>query len=132
MHTLAGRGPLRPGGAYVVYGATEEPQSFDLWRVLAKGLNVHGAPFDVRCFPMNRTACVLDLAVRLIDTGTISTTGIVTTSVDSTDTEKVIAAFADYGQEGAMKTSIRWAQEQPEVCALERATPVFGLADMTA
>lgn len=125
---------LRPGGAYVVYGATEEPQSFDLWRVLAKGLNVHGAPFDVRCFPMNRAACVLDLAVRLIDMRAISTTGIVTKSVDAIDTEEVISAFADYGKAGAMKTSIRWAQEQPDICALGNgASPLDAhLADMNA
>jgi threonine dehydrogenase-like Zn-dependent dehydrogenase len=47
---------LKPRGQYVLYGASQEMQKFDTWLMLAKGINVSSAPFDVTSFPMHKTA----------------------------------------------------------------------------
>jgi threonine dehydrogenase-like Zn-dependent dehydrogenase len=42
---------LRAGGTYTIYGATSLPQQINTWPVLAKGLTVRAAAFDVGLFP---------------------------------------------------------------------------------
>lgn len=99
---------LRPGGAYSVYGATAELQGIDLWRILAKGLHVRAAGFDVRAFPMERSSHVLSQAVRLLDSGIVDGKPLVTNEVMWEDLVGITDAFARYGRNGALKSSINW------------------------
>jgi len=99
-------GLLRPGGDYVVYGATAVPQQINTWMILAKGLKLHATPFDVRLFPMTRSASVSEVALRLIETGLVDARPLLTTRVSLHDEAGVRKAFTDYGQGASMKTSM--------------------------
>lgn len=99
-------GLLRPGGDYVVYGATAVPQQINTWMILAKGLKLRATPFDVRLFPMTRSASVTEVALRLIETGLVDARPLLTTRVSLHDEAGVRKAFTDYGQGASMKTSM--------------------------
>jgi threonine dehydrogenase-like Zn-dependent dehydrogenase len=99
-------GLLRPGGQYVVYGATNVPQRINTWMILAKGLRVRATPFDVRVFSMRRSGRVLNIALRLIESGLVDVSPLVTTHVALGDEASVVDAFVNYGAGGAMKTSM--------------------------
>lgn len=99
-------GLLRPGGTYVVYGASAMPQRLSTWMVLAKGLKLSAAPFDVTEFPMARSARVLETALRLMTSGLVDGTPVISATVDLLDEEAVVGAFRAYGRDGAMKTSM--------------------------
>lgn len=57
---------LRPRGKYVLYGASQEMQSFDTWLMLSKGITISSAPFCVTSFPMHHTANVIASAMRML------------------------------------------------------------------
>lgn len=99
-------GLLRPGGTYVVYGATEVRQEINTWLILAKGLNIRATPFDVRLFSMARSAHVAAVALRLIESGLVQVAPIVTQRTPFQDEQGVRAAFETYGHGSSMKTSI--------------------------
>ncbi|MFE0176163.1 zinc-binding dehydrogenase [Streptomyces sp. NPDC059002] len=99
-------GLLRPGGAYVVYGATAVPQLINTWMILAKGLSLRAAPFDVRQFPMARSAEVAGVALRLIESGLVDARPLMTSYVSLDDEDGVRRAFTEYGQGASMKTSL--------------------------
>ncbi|MFI6151506.1 zinc-binding dehydrogenase [Kitasatospora sp. NPDC051170] len=106
-------GLLRPGGTYVIYGATAVPQLINTWMILAKGLKLRSTPFDVRLFPMARTASVTNVALRLIETGLVDARPLITTRVALDDEAGVRRAFTEYGAGASMKTSML----APEVLA---------------
>ncbi|GAA1952001.1 zinc-dependent alcohol dehydrogenase [Kitasatospora viridis] len=62
---------IRPQGTYVLYGASQEMQKFDTWLMLAKGINITAAPFDVRFFPMHRSANVIASAMHVLRAGIV-------------------------------------------------------------
>ncbi|MEU7280056.1 alcohol dehydrogenase catalytic domain-containing protein [Streptomyces sp. NPDC045431] len=115
---------LWPGRNYVVYGATSLPQSLKTWLILAKGLKVQAAPFDVRMFPMRRTAHVLRTAVGLLRQGVVDVAPLLTATVDADDDTAVRNVFRHYGVGGSLKTSISFTaawdgsrQEGPRAAA---------------
>jgi threonine dehydrogenase-like Zn-dependent dehydrogenase len=99
-------GLLRPGGTYVVYGATAVPQRISTWMILAKGLRLRSTPFDVRLFPMSRSANVTNVALRLVETGLVDVHPLVTSRVALDDESGVLGAFTRYGEGASMKTSM--------------------------
>jgi L-gulonate 5-dehydrogenase len=99
-------GLLKPGGEYVVYGATALPQQVSTWHVLAKGLHLRATPFDVRAFPMKRSAHCARTALKLIQDGLVSVDPLVTRTLHFDDDSGVRDAFANYGEHGDMKTSV--------------------------
>lgn len=103
-------GLLRPGGQYVVYGATALPQQISTWMILAKGLRIKATPFDVRLFPMRRSARVLSIAARLVDSGLVDVRPLFTTRIPLLDEVAVMEAFASYGAGASMKTSMLAAE----------------------
>jgi len=99
---------LRAGGRYIVFGATDKPQSLDHWLMLAKGLQVQAAPFDVRAFPMSRTAHVMRVAAEMISSGLLDAGRLVTGGIGFDDESAVRRVFTGYGQDGSLRTSIRF------------------------
>ena len=99
-------GLLRPGGQYVIYGASAIPQSLNTWLILAKGLHLRATPFDVRLFSMRRSAHVAQIALTLIRSGVVEVDAIVTDHIDFGDQEAVSAAFSNYGSGSSMKFSL--------------------------
>ncbi|WP_378742247.1 zinc-binding dehydrogenase [Nocardia brasiliensis] len=99
-------GLLRPGGTYVLYGATAVPQMINTWLVLAKGLRLQATPFDVRLFSMSRSAHVARTALALVNDGLVEVDSLITRTVLSTDATDVASAFAHYGTDGGLKTSV--------------------------
>ncbi|MFI6045780.1 zinc-binding dehydrogenase [Nocardia sp. NPDC051321] len=99
-------GLLRPGGTYVLYGATAVPQPISTWLLLAKGLRMQATPFDVRLFPMSRSAHVARIALALVNDGVVDVDSLITRTVLSTDVADVDDAFANYGAAGGLKTSV--------------------------
>ncbi|GAA4785815.1 zinc-dependent alcohol dehydrogenase [Streptomyces ziwulingensis] len=102
-------GLLRPGGDYVVYGATGLPQSLNTWAILAKGLRLRATPFDVRAFSMTRSAHVARVALHLVLHGVVDAEAVVTSRIDFDDADAVRDAFENYGAGGAMKPSLTTA-----------------------
>lgn len=99
-------GLLRPGGAYVIYGATAVPQRINTWMILAKGLKLLSTPFDVRAFSMARSANVTAVALRLVETGIVDPRPLITLRVALDDEDGVRHAFTGYGEGASMKTSM--------------------------
>lgn len=99
-------GLLRPGGQYVIYGATAVPQHINTWLVLAKGLHLRATPFDVRLFPMRRSAHVAQVALNLITAGVIEVESVVSDRISFDDDDAVRLAFHNYGATAAMKFSL--------------------------
>lgn len=100
-----GMGLLRPGGLYVIYGAAGVLQQINTWIILAKGLRIQATPFDVRRFPMSRSAHVAEVALRLVQAGLIDTSSIVSSYVAMSDEASVQEVFRSYGHGREMKTS---------------------------
>jgi threonine dehydrogenase-like Zn-dependent dehydrogenase len=107
-------------GRYIVFGATDKPQSFDHWLVLARGLQVQAAPFDVRAFPMSRTAHVMRVAAELISSGLLDVSRLVTADIAFSGESAVRRVFTRYGQDGALRTSIRFGAAGSGPAAQER------------
>lgn len=99
---------LEPRGLYLVFGASERPQSLDTWPLLSKGLELSAVPFDVRALPMRRSAAVLALGQSLALHGLIELRPLVSRVADFTDEGAVRAAFEHYGGGGALKTLVRF------------------------
>jgi threonine dehydrogenase-like Zn-dependent dehydrogenase len=117
----AAMGLLKAGGSYVIFGATDKPQAFDHWLVLAKGLRVRAAAFDVRAFPMSRTAHVAQVAVNLVTHGLLDVDRLTTGHVSFHDDAAVRGVFRDYGQAGALRTSIGFGAAAPGPASAELA-----------
>jgi L-iditol 2-dehydrogenase/threonine 3-dehydrogenase len=97
---------LRPGGRYVLYGATERPQEIDTWPILSKGLQISATPFDVRHFQMWRTAHVLLVARNLLGAGIIDPQPVLSHLVAFTDGAGVDGAFRHHASGLRLKTVI--------------------------
>lgn len=115
-------GLLRPGGNYVIYGATAVPQSINTWLILAKGLHLRATPFDVRVFPMRRSTHVAQVALSLIASGVIEVGQLVTEHLDFDDEQAVRHAFEHYGDLGGMKFALRTAHGRGRTPAGRAAT----------
>lgn len=120
-------GLLRPGGSYVLYGATAVPQLINTWLILAKGLRLLATPFDVRLFPMNRSAHVIRTALVLVQDGIIAVEPLVTRAVAATDVAGIRDAFANYGKNGGMKTSVLFEPDVPTVTGVDTSNVVLPL-----
>ncbi|MFC6085924.1 zinc-dependent alcohol dehydrogenase [Sphaerisporangium aureirubrum] len=123
-----GMSMLRPGGTYVIYGATELAQPIHTWMILAKGLQVRATPFDVRLFPMSRSAHVARIALTLIESGVIQAESLITDVVPATDEDLVVSAFAGYGARGSLKTSLCYSRSTTPI---EEPVPLLLAAGMS-
>ena len=97
---------LRPGGKYLLYGAPEGPQPLNHWLVLSKGLQLLAAGFDMRRFPMWRTAAVLRSALRMLESGIVDPAPLVTNVIKFGDLDEVNEAFANHARDNRMKTAV--------------------------
>ncbi|WP_343930727.1 zinc-dependent alcohol dehydrogenase [Tsukamurella strandjordii] len=97
---------LKPGGKYVLYGASQTRQLLDTWLMLSKGLRIVSASFDVRSYPMHMTALVIDKAMELIRRGIVPAAEMVTQRVPFTDAAAVEGVFANYRGTPHLKTVI--------------------------
>lgn len=97
---------LKPGGKYVLYGASQKRQLLDTWLMLSKGISVVSAAFDVRSYPMHVTALVIDQAMSLIRRGIVPAADMVTRRVAFDDTDAVLDVFAHYRGTTDLKTVI--------------------------
>ncbi|MEU0157010.1 zinc-dependent alcohol dehydrogenase [Micromonospora fulviviridis] len=112
-------GLLRPGGTYVIYGATGVRQQINTWLILAKGLNVRATPFDVRLFPMTRSAHVANIAVRLLESGLVAAGPVVTNRISFYDPDAVNTAFTNYGKDASMKSCLHLVPVTHSLSALD-------------
>jgi threonine dehydrogenase-like Zn-dependent dehydrogenase len=97
---------LRAGGSYLLHGAAGLPQQIDTWSVLAKGLTLRAAPFDVDVFPMWRTTRVLELAVDLLHRSVIESGDLITDTARFDHASEVVEAFALHNSPGRLKTLV--------------------------
>jgi threonine dehydrogenase-like Zn-dependent dehydrogenase len=72
------------------------------------GVSVKAAPFDVRAYPMWRTAHVLALAKRAIQHGMIRLNPLITHRPHFSDVQAVQQAFTLHATGGRMKTVVRF------------------------
>ncbi|MGW0535659.1 zinc-dependent alcohol dehydrogenase [Streptomyces sp. NPDC003032] len=97
---------LKPQGRYVLYGASQEMQQFDTWLMLAKGLNISSAPFDVSSFPMHRTANVIVAAAHMLATGIVDGKGLLSTVCPFDDYDQLVDILANYRATTDLKTIV--------------------------
>ncbi|WP_179381790.1 zinc-dependent alcohol dehydrogenase [Jannaschia marina] len=99
---------IRPEGTYILYGASMVMQKFDTWLMLAKGVNVRSAAFDVDIYPMQLTAQVLRTALGLLETGIVSPDWIVTRAADFEDISTITRTFSHHAGNPDLKTVVRF------------------------
>ena len=99
---------LTPGGTYVVYGAMEVEQHIDMWSILSKGLKLRASAFDVRQFPMWKTADTLLVAKNIVSRRMISLAPIISNVADFYSPDSVKIAFAEHAMNNRLKTMIRF------------------------
>jgi L-gulonate 5-dehydrogenase len=116
---------LRAGGRYVIFGATSVLQSVDTWLLLSKGLQINAAPFDVRAFPMTRTAHVMRVALNLLIGGLLDVDSLITGAVRFHDEEGVRGIFSGYGSNGSLKTSIGFGAKSGGPVGAHHGTDAF-------
>ncbi|MFE7189523.1 zinc-binding dehydrogenase [Kitasatospora sp. NPDC057541] len=116
-------GLLRPGGTYVIFGATSVPQRISTWLILAKGLQLRSTPFDVRLFSMSRSANVMNVALRMLRTGLVDARPLITDRVALSDAGDVRRVFLEYGAGPSMKTSML-APELLRQCRERQSDPL--------
>lgn len=97
---------LRPGGKYVLYGASQEMQKFDTWLMLAKGINITAAPFDVTSFPMHRSANVISTAMHMLQAGIVDGKRLLTRVHPFEDYDGLIDIFENYRSTTDLKTIV--------------------------
>ncbi|WP_219813723.1 alcohol dehydrogenase catalytic domain-containing protein [Rathayibacter rathayi] len=97
---------LRPNGRYVLYGASQEMQKFDTWLLLAKGIKMVSVPFDVRAFPMHRSAVVMRTALAAISSGVVDIDSLITRVHPFADFEGLRTIFAEYRTTSDLKIVI--------------------------
>ncbi|MGY1577772.1 zinc-dependent alcohol dehydrogenase [Streptomyces sp. MN13] len=97
---------LKPRGRYILYGASQEMQQFDTWLMLAKGLDISSAPFDVTSFPMHRTANVIVAAAHMLSTGIVNAKGLLSTVCPFDDYDRLVDILADYRSTTDLKTIV--------------------------
>ncbi|QIS21819.1 zinc-dependent alcohol dehydrogenase [Nocardia terpenica] len=97
---------LKPRGRYVLYGASQEMQKFDTWLMLAKGINVVSAPFDVTSFPMHKTANVIEAAMNMLATGIVDGKKLLSTVCRFEDFDDLVKIFENYRFTPDLKTIV--------------------------
>jgi L-iditol 2-dehydrogenase/threonine 3-dehydrogenase len=97
---------LTPGGTYVVYGATEVEQHIDTWLILSKGLKLRATAFDVRHFPMWKTADILIAAKNIVSRQMISLAPIISNVAGFYSPDSVKIAFAEHAMNNRLKTMV--------------------------
>lgn len=97
---------LRPKGRYVLYGASQEMQKFDTWLMLAKGINISAAPFDVGHFPMHKTANVIASAMQMLQSGIVDGPGLLSRVRPFGEYEALVETFETYRTTRDLKTII--------------------------
>ncbi|RJQ79899.1 alcohol dehydrogenase [Pseudonocardiaceae bacterium YIM PH 21723] len=97
---------LRPRGQYVLYGASQQMQKFDTWLMLAKGLNIGSAPFDVTSFPMHHTASVIASAMHMLRSRTVDGRKLLSTVCRFDDFDQVVEIFENYRTTTDLKTIV--------------------------
>lgn len=97
---------LRPGGRYVLYGASQQMQKFDTWLLLAKGIKMTSSPFDVRAFPMHRTAAVIKAAFHAVLSGVVNVSDLVTHVHPFSDFDGLVHILENYRTTTDLKTVI--------------------------
>lgn len=97
---------LKPGGRYVLYGASQEMQKFDTWLMLAKGINISSAPFDVTSFPMHKTASVINTALHVLRSGIVDGKKLLTRVCKFDDYDGLVRIFENYRTTTDLKTIV--------------------------
>ncbi|MCM2416261.1 alcohol dehydrogenase catalytic domain-containing protein [Streptomyces sp. RKAG290] len=97
---------LKAGGRYVLYGASQEMQKFDTWLMLAKGINIISAPFDVNHFPMHKSANVIASAMQMLLTGIVDGKALLSTVHKFDDYDGLVDIFENYRFTTDLKTIV--------------------------
>jgi threonine dehydrogenase-like Zn-dependent dehydrogenase len=97
---------LKPGGRYILYGASQEMQKFDTWLMLAKGINVSSAAFDVTSFPMHKSANVIASALQMLVSGIVDGKRLLSTVCKFDDYDGLVRIFETYRGTTDLKTII--------------------------
>lgn len=97
---------LAPRGKYVLYGASQEMQKFDTWLMLAKGINITAAPFDVHSFPMHRSANVIASAMHMLRSGIVDAAALQTQVCKFGDYDQLIEILRTYRTTQHLKTVV--------------------------
>ncbi|MFH9656987.1 zinc-binding dehydrogenase [Streptomyces sp. NPDC017248] len=97
---------LKAGGRYVLYGASQEMQKFDTWLMLAKGITIRSAPFDVTSFPMHKTANVIASAMQMLRSGVVDGRALLSTVHRFDDYDGLVDIFENYRSTTDLKTIV--------------------------
>jgi threonine dehydrogenase-like Zn-dependent dehydrogenase len=97
---------LKPGGQYMLYGASQEMQKFDTWLMLAKGIRISAAPFDVTCFPMHKTANVITAATQVLRSRIVDGGRLLSQVCRFEDYDGLVHVLANYRDTTGLKTVV--------------------------
>ncbi|CAL9281875.1 zinc-dependent alcohol dehydrogenase [Streptomyces sp. SudanB182_2057] len=97
---------LKAGGRYILYGASQEMQKFDTWLMLAKGITIRSAPFDVTSFPMHKSANVIASAMQMLRSGVVDGKALLSTVHRFDDYDGLVDIFENYRSTTDLKTIV--------------------------
>ncbi|MGP9821530.1 alcohol dehydrogenase catalytic domain-containing protein [Salinarimonas sp. NSM] len=97
-----------PAAKYVLYGASEALQKFDTWLLLAKGINLCAAPFDVDIFPMSKTATIMRTALRVLTSRIVDPSWIITRQIGFSDMSALAWTFENHSCNPDLETVVRF------------------------
>ncbi|GGZ50447.1 L-threonine 3-dehydrogenase [Streptomyces inusitatus] len=97
---------MKAGGRYILYGASQEMQKFDTWLMLAKGINIRSAPFDVTHFPMHHSANVIASAMQMLLTGIVDGKALLSTVHKFDDYDGLVDILESYRTTTDLKTIV--------------------------
>ena len=99
-----------PGAMYVLYGASQKLQSIDTWLILAKGLRLSSAAFDVDLFPMHKSASVMTTALELLRRKIVDPSIFITRQIHFGNLPAFREVFDEYRHCTQMKTVVEFKQ----------------------
>jgi threonine dehydrogenase-like Zn-dependent dehydrogenase len=97
---------LKAGGQYVLYGASQEMQKFDTWLMLAKGIRISSAPFDVTYFPMHKTANVMPSAIQMLRSRIVDARRLLSHVCRFDDYDGLVQVLENYRHATGLKTIV--------------------------
>lgn len=101
---------LKPGGRYILYGASQEMQKFDTWLMLAKGIDISSAAFDVTRFPMHKSANVIASAMQMLLSRIVDGRRLLSAICRFDDYDGLVRIFETYRDTTDLKTIVDFRQ----------------------
>ncbi|MEL6681844.1 MAG: alcohol dehydrogenase catalytic domain-containing protein [Pseudomonadota bacterium] len=88
---------LSPHARYVPFGTPGQEQQVNLTLMIAKGIRLQSAPWDIRVFPKGKTAAIMESVTKLLESDLLPAHALVGDEISFYDEAHVDRLFRTYG-----------------------------------